>query len=401
MKNITLPKTITNLMPVDGYGKPLVEFSTVMPYIRAVLQYLQNTQQNLSTVDFVDFLIQSLKIDLESLKIDFEDVSGSGLLMALFYVLVLDCTPISTNSVVYNVIDNWLEKQNFGRAKINHYLAIIRADSPMPSTLNPRKIVVWRNTSKMGDWDRRQTISVRKWIGSTLTDLTAEQAESLAKRIDEHLASLIELDVCHHSSYEFDAWERAYSSNKIRSCMSTFSDSEVGNARTFTCFCTGYHGLPDNGLKLTVLYQKDVPVARAITFDDGDTKCYIATYGDSRLSEWLHMNNYIRTDFLEDTILYSDDDMLKPFVDGDDIIRGDHCVSDDGIYYWILSDYGEYALGNTKAYASNGIECDSCDEVFGSSRIREYISSVDGKRYNICDRCFEIDEWFTPINNHP
>ena len=397
MKKTTLPNNFANkLIPLDGNGKPIVALTTLKPYIKDALQFLKNNQKSMSTADFVDALIESLAINLD------EVLDNTALISALLQSLTLDYHPQTcVDDTIYCIVKDWLREQDFYYTKYIRYKAIVTADYLMVSKLNPKKIAVWRNTSKMGDWDRRQTISVRKWIGSTLTDLTAEQAESLAKRIDEHLASLIELDVCHHSSYEFDAWERAYSSNKIRSCMSTFSDSEVGNARTFTCFCTGYHGLPDNGLKLTVLYQKDVPVARAITFDDGDTKCYIATYGDSRLSEWLHMNNYIRTDFLEDTILYSDDDMLKPFVDGDDIIRGDHCVSDDGIYYWILSDYGEYALGNTKAYASNGIECDSCDEVFGSSRIREYISSVDGKRYNICDRCFEIDEWFTPINNHP
>lgn len=223
--------------------------------------------------------------------------------------------------------------------------------------------------------------------------LSAEQAEDLAKKIDAELApfSTAGLDVRHHNSYEFEAWKKAYESNKISSCMSTFSDSEVGDKRTFTCFCTGYHNLPDNGLKLTVLYQDDVPVARTITFDDGDTKCYVAGYGDGRLKQWLVMNNYIQSDFLEDTILYSDSEMLKPFVDGDDIVRGDHCVSDDGIYYWILSDYGEYPLDNTRAYATGGIECDSCGIVYGSEHIRAYISSVDGKRYNICDNCFEVD----------
>lgn len=371
----------------------------IYSFARERLLDMQQNNQNLSTADFLDHLLDELQLSvIDCYKMHIDTVFAEA--VNRHHNEELRALDRDDAPNLRSFIGKWLKDNQKDGLERRKNLILVDMEYPTTSQLNPNKLMVWRNTGKMLDIDKRQVVGVRKWIKSTLVGLSDDQIENLARTIDEALIPLTELDVRHHSSYEFNAWERAYKSLKIRSCMSTFSDSEVGDKRTFTCFCTGYHNLPDNGLKLTVLYQDDVPVARAITFDDGDTKCYIAGYGDGRLKQWLIMNNYVQSDFLEDTILYSDSEMLKPFVDGDDIVRGDHCVSDDGIYYWILSDYGEYPLDNTKAYATGGVECDSCDTVYSSEHIKPYISNVDGKRYNICDHCFDSGEYRTLINNN-
>lgn len=385
------PQNKLLIRPVILAGQTLEEArELIYSFARERLLDMQQNNQNLSTADFLDHLLDELQLSvIDCYKMHIDTVFAEA--VNRHHNKELRALDRDDAPNLCSFIGMWLKDNQEDGPERRKNLILVDMEYPTTSQLNPNKIMVWRNTSKMLDIDKRQVVGVRKWIKSTLVGLSDDQIEDLAIEIDKTLTPLTELDVRHHSSYEFNAWRAAYESKKIRSCMSTFSDCEVGDKRTFTCFCTGYHNLPDNGLKLTVLYQNDVPVARTITFDDGDTKCYIAGYGDGRLKQWLDMNNYVRSDFLEDTILYSDNELLKPFVDGDDIVRGDHCVSDDGIYYWILSDYGEYPLDNTKAYATGGIECDYCDEVFGSENIRAYIANDDGKRYNICDRCFEIE----------
>lgn len=372
MRNNPLPTDFAiKLIPPDDKGKPVVTFNTAMPYVKAALHYLQEHRISLNTADFVDAIIQSLSLSLE---IDPSDLTGSGLVIALHHALIIEhYSPNIAERELYHDIVTWLDEQDFSYETFYRYRAIVSADSPMPSTLNPKKIAVWRSTSKMGDWDKRQAVSVRKWIGSTLKGLTADQAENLAKRIDEKLASWIDLDVRHHSSYEFDAWAQAYSSDKIKSCMHPYSSSEVGTKRTFTCYCSGYHGLPDNGLNLTVLYQDDTPVARAITFTDDGQKCYIRVYGDDRLDRWLGDNDYQQSDFAKDTILYTTEKLLKPYVDGD-VCMAYHHTTNDGKHYWVLDNAGDYNLQTTAAYANNQTACECCGYNYNNADMQEEFS---------------------------
>ena len=322
-----------------------------------------------------------------SLEIAQRALTDCGLVFALYNALVVKYySPNDAEHELYRDIIAWLDEQGFSAETFYYYKAIVTADYPMVSTLNPRKIAVWRSTSKMGDWDKRQAVSVRKWIGSTLKELTAEQAESLAKRIDEILASRIDLDIRHHSSYEFDAWERAYSSDKIRSCMHPYSSSEVGSARTFTCYCSGYHGLPDNGLNLTVLYQDDTPVARAITFSDDEQKYYIRSYGDDRLDKWLGDNGYEQGDFLVDTLLYTTESLIKPYIDGD-VYMAYHHTTSDGKHYWVLGSSGEYNLQTTDAYATRPTECECCGSISHNDEMQGVVSAVNEEYYIVCDSC--------------
>ena len=391
MQNNILPSDFaTRLMQTDENGKPVITFTRVMPYIQEVLHYLQEHRISLNTAEFVNAIMQSL-----SFEIDSSALTDCGLVLALYYALTVEhCSSTLAEHELYQDIVEWLGEQDFSPAAILRYQAIVTADYPMVSTLNPRKIAVWRNTSKMGDWNRRQAVSVRKWIGSTLKELTAEQAESLAKRIDAKLASLIGLDVRHHSSFEFEAWERAYRSDKIRSCMHPHSSCEVGTKRTFTCYCTGYHGLPDNGLNLTVLYQDDMPVARAITFENEGQKYYIKNYGDDRLDKWLGDNGYEQGDFLEDTLLYTTESLIKPYVDGE-VCMSDLHTTNDGKHYWLLNKNGEYDLQTTDAYAyaTSSLDCDFCGSGFSEDETQEVCSVVNGEYYTVCDCCLDHNSY--------
>lgn len=395
MRNNILPTDFaSNVMPTDENGKPIVTFNTATPYVKAVLHYLQEHRISLNTADFVDAIIQSMDIKLGGLV-------DCGLSLALYRALIVEhYSPTDAECAIYHDVIGWLDEQDFSFETFCHYQAIVTADYPMPSTLNPKKIAIWRSTSKMGDWDRRQAVSVRKWIGSTLTDLTAEQAESLAKRIDERLAPFIELDVRHHSSYDFEDWERAYTSEKIRSCMHPDSSCAVGYKRTFTCYCSGYHGLPDNGLSLTVLYKDGTPVARSITFcDDDGHNCYIRAYGDDRLENWLINNGYKQSDFAVGTILYTTEDLLKPYVDGD-VTMTDHYTTNDGKHYWVLASEGEYNLQTTDAYASYKIECECCGASYSESSIVEVYSIVNGCYYTVCSSCEERNSYYIRQGMH-
>ena len=388
MRNNILPHDFAKkVMPLDENGKPVVTFPAVRSYVKFILPYLQTQQISLNTPDFVDTIIQSLELYSSSA------LKESGLILALYDSQMFKYySPAAAEQELYCEIVAWLEEQGFSTETLYYYKAIVTADYPMPSKLNPRKIAVWRNTSKMVDWDKRQAVSVRKWIGSTLKGLTAEQAESLAKRIDKYLASLIELDIRHHSSYEFDAWELAYSSNKIRSCMNTNSNSEVGYKRTFTCYCTGYHGLPDNGLNLTVLYQDDTPVARAITFSDGEQKYYVRSYGDDRLERWMRVNGYEQESFLVDTILYTDEDLIKPYVDGD-VYMSDHYINSDGQHHWVLRNCGDYNLQTVEAYATHPVECECCGYKYPEDETQVVYSYVNSNYYTVCRECKEINSY--------
>lgn len=390
MQQIILPQAITSLIATDDNGKPIVNFVSVMPYIKAVVRHLQDTRQNLSTADFVDFLFASLGIT----KDDGDLASALFCSLTADYVKAINADDYAE---LYREITAWLLEQRFDTATYSRYLCILNADYPTKSTLNPKKIAVWRNTSKMGNWDKRQAVSVRKWIGSTLQGLTDEQAESLAKAIDKFLQgeTLASLDVRHHNSYDVDGWTRGYVNNAIRSCMNpNHTSCEVGTKCTFTTYCSGYHGLADNGLKLTVLYQDGEPVARAITFKDGEQNCYIRSYGDDRLHKWLQANDYEQTDFIEGTILYTTAALMKPYVDGDYVHYANHYIDSEGNRCWELCTDGEYNLQTTDAFACPQSECECCGGRFDDDDLDEHQSAVDGDWYRVCEDCYSENRYY-------
>ena len=201
MRNNLLPNDFAKrLMLTDDDDKPIVRIHTLKVYISEALHYLQNNQTSLNTADFVDAIIQSLDLDIYNVE------SNTVLIHALLESLLLKHRTISSrDKIVVDIITEWLRKQRITYVVYSRYKAILTADYPMPLVLNHKKIAVWRNTSKMGDWDKRQAVSARKWIKSTLDGFSDEQCEDLARRIDEVLKSLVALDIRHHTSYDFDA----------------------------------------------------------------------------------------------------------------------------------------------------------------------------------------------------
>lgn len=377
-----------------------IDLSTINPYpanpsyVQQVVAHLRDTKQNLSAKDLAILLSDDLQMSFRAMYTqNFE-----------WAVLHQISNPHGLYNAgdVYNmqrlICDNLPTEIGFDTYYQN--LLTIKIDLPSQSILNPKKLAVWRNTSKMGGIETRQAVSVRKWIGSTLVGLTDEQVENLACKIDNFLQgeTLTHLDVRHHSSYEFDAWERAYVNDAIRSCMNPLHTScDVGVERTFTTYCSGYHGLPDNGLSLTVLYQDDEPVARAITFTDGEQDCYIKSYGDDRLHKWLQAKGYEQSDFLSGTILYTTADLMKPYVDGDDVHYADPCTTDDDKHYWVLCTDGEYDLQTTDAFAASQSECECCGNRFSDDVLSDYLSAVDGNYYTVCDSCYEDNRYYVYI----
>lgn len=226
---------------------------------------------------------------------------------------------------------------------------------------------------------------------------------SAKKSGSKKFSDVIHLDgaeIRFHDSYDFLGWKNAFDSKKIDSVMSTWAPSEVGRENTFTCFCSGYHGLPDNKLKLAVLYQDDVPIARAITFKKGRWRCYTDCYGDKRLLNWLKSSDYSEADYPVGTILYTDGSYLKPYIGGK-VYRSDHHHIQEGfscIHYWKLSKYGVYSLCSPKARAHRLTQCECCGGYFDEDRfeIDSSYSSADEQYHYACDDCF-FEKYSFPV----
>lgn len=403
-RNITLPPDLEASAPllneIDEEELLTSEVhDKIYSFAYQCLQHMQDTKQNLSTVEFLDFLLDKLKISASDCFA--YDVNYVFMEVANHHFGKEQCSRFKNNKTdLDDLIYKWLYfNQEYCPELYRNKIAVLM-DKPTVSLLDPKKIAVWRNTSKMTSFDKRVTISVRKWIKSTLVGLSDEQIEELASLLDITLTPFDEFGVRFHDSYDFWGWNRAYGSNKITSCMSLGSSCEVGRSGTFTCYCTGYHGLPDNGLKLAVLYQDDIPVARAITFTDGNIKCYVANYGDDRLLKWLRFNGYIQSSLPRLTMLYSTMMKLKPHVDGH-MCRADHCRTSYGIYYWELREDGRYGLGNSNALAEKFIKCECCGGVFDEHRgeIDLSLSEVDGEHYYACEDCFDKNKFYIYCGN--
>ena len=360
-------------------------------YVQQVVSHLRDTKQNLAIKDLITLFS-------EDLKMPFVDMY-----MQHFGV---DCLrQISNPHGLYNtgdvhelqclLCDNIPAELDTDAYYQN--LLIIKIDLPSQSILNPKKLAVWRNTSKMGSIETRQAVSVRKWIGSTLVGLTDEQAETIACKIDTFLQGeiLTNLDVRFASSSDFALWRDAYESAKIESCMSPNSNCDVGRERTYRSYCTRHYGLPDNGLQLAILYQDEVPVARAITFSATDgSKCFVRPYGDDRLYKWLQANGYnVASGYPQGTILYAGELKMKPYLDGANTAADYRYDADANEYYWILCAGSEYDLRTTSAYADESEPCELCGSRVRPADIYYVVSAVNGCSYDVCESCHEDNTW--------
>ena len=185
--------------------------------------------------------------------------------------------------------------------------------------------------------ERRQTntltpIKIRRFLTkygvfNEWGDRQAEMQELFARYLDTTWDRTDILDVRTLDHDDVDGWDEAF--NKIRSCMCRISDHGVGVRNSYLCYMTKYHGLDDNDVRLTVLYQHGKPVARTLTYTTDDGKFYVHNYGDDRLVRWLDVNGYECAGTLPlGTLLYTwlydgqyrDDDyafdLVHPYLDG-------------------------------------------------------------------------------------
>ena len=360
-------------------------------YVQQVVAHLRDTKQNLSTKDLVTLFS-------DDLQMSFRDMYMRNFELACLSQL---SNPHELYSIdaVYKLQRLICDGLTAGMGTETYYqnLITLKIDLPIQSILNPKKLAVWRNTSKMGGIETRQAVSVRKWIGSTLVGLTDEQAETLACKIDKFLQGeiLTNLDVRFAPSAAFTMWRDAYESDKISSCMHPKSNCGIGRERTYTTYCTQHHGLPDNGLQLAILYQDDVPVARAITFSTNDgSRGFVRSYGDDRLHKWLINNGYsVANSYPQGTILYAGKLKMKPYLDGYDTAAAYRYDTDANEYYWVLCAGGEYELQTTDAYAGGAAECELCGSCAGPDALCDVESAVNGWDYSVCEDCYEDNTW--------
>lgn len=392
-RSITLPPDLEASVPLlneidEGLICTAEVHDKIYSFAYKCLQHMQDTKQNLSTTEFLDFLLDKLKISATDCF--FHDVNYVLMEVANHHFDEEQYFRLKVNNAeLDDLIYKWLYfNQDYCPELYRNKIAVLM-DNPTTSLLDPKKISVWGNTRAMMDFNKRKTISVREWIQSTLVGLSDEQVEDLTEWVDIALTPIDEIDIRFHDSFDFLGWADAYDSEEIDDVMSTHSGSEVGREDTFTCFCSGYHGLPDNGLKLAVLYQDNIPIARAVTFTDGSLNCYNDCYGDDRLLKWLKINGYYQSDFPEGTILYTNGSMLKPYIGGK-VYRSDHHCTQEGIYYWKLSKDGVYNLCTSKAHAKKLTKCECCGGYFNEDRfeIDSSYSDADGGYHYACDDCF-------------
>ena len=177
----------------------------------------------------------------------------------------------------------------------------------------------------------------------------SEMQEIFSRYLDNAWEKTDSLDVRTLDHDDVDGWDEAF--NKIRSCMRRASEYGVGVRNSYLCYLTKYHGLDDNGVRLTVLYQDGKPVARTLTYENDDGKYFARNYGDDRLVRWLDDNGYNHTGTLPlGTLLYTwvyteDDrdpdyafDLVHPYLDGEND-RAD-LIAKNGKLAFVVADKG-------------------------------------------------------------
>ena len=210
-------------------------------------------------------------------------------------------------------------------------------------------------------------------------DRQREMQELFADYLDAVWFTTGNLDVRTLDHDDVDGWDEAF--NRIHSCMSRASEHGVGVRNSYLCYMTKYHGLDDNGVRLTVLYQDGKPVARTLTYENDDGKYFVRNYGDDRLVRWLDDDGYNHTGTLPlGTLLYTwvydgndrDDDyvfdLVHPYLDGMNN-RAD-LITESGKLAFVIQNEGD-ELGD--ATGSLGIDhlpfcCSHCG-AFADTRV--------------------------------
>ena len=256
--------------------------------------------------------------------------------------------------------------------------------------------------------ERRQTntltpIKIRRFLTkydvfNEWGDRQAGMQEMFSRYLDNAWEKTDIYDVRTLDHDDVDGWDEAF--NKIRSCMSRASGYGVGVRNSYLCYMTKQHGLADNDVRLTVLYQNDKPVARTLTYENEYGKAYVRNYGDDRLVRWLDDNGYNRSGTLPlDTLLYTwvyteDDrdpdyafDLVHPYLDG----KNDRAelITESGKLAFVIQ-----SAGDELGYASGslGIDhlpfcCSHCGAFADTKLYPEYIDRPLTYGVQLCTTC--------------
>lgn len=273
--------------------------------------------------------------------------------------------------------------------------AFLISTLPGASTTQPGLIAYYATEQKMLA-NIRTPVKVRRYLQKFPTrGNDAKWVERMAKDIDEMLGDKPALDVRLFSSADIDGWADAYQdNNNIRSCMSQDSIYGVSRRQTYRCYATAHYGLPDNGLTLAALYHKGEYVARAIVFEDGDDKCYVKHYGDSRIVDWLNDNGYRQVNGYPDgtTLVALPSDgggYYHPYIDGSNYYAYLGYDSNAGQYYWQLGE-GAYRLDDADGVARDDdlTTCEHCSDSFDHECEGGWYQTIHGHEYALCSDCF-------------
>ena len=297
----------------------------------------------------------------------------------------------SRDNQVYNILYAWFNYDEI-RTLITHL--------PRPSTTVPGRIAYYSSDEKLLK-DVLTPIKVRRYLDKFERFRNdSECKEELAKQLDAVLQPTDRFDVRLLENDDLEGWGDAYQNNtNVASCMADDRDYGVSEYRTYRCYCAKAFGLPDNGMRLAVLYQDGVIVARCIVWTEygdlltPDKKLYVRSYGDSRLERWLIDQDYkVARGYPEGTILASigeDELHIAPYVDGS-LYRAEHSETHEGEYlpHWILADRGSYDLQDTTALpmGDNRQTCECCGNRYHEDDIRRY-EDLDGTIYDLCENC--------------
>ena len=230
-------------------------------------------------------------------------------------------------------------------------------------------------------------------------DRQAGMQEIFSRYLDNAWEKTDILDVRTLDHDDVDGWDEAF--NKIRSCMSRASEHGVGVRNSYLCYMTKYHGLDDNDVRLTVLYQHGEPVARTLTYTTDDGKFYVHNYGDDRLVKWLDANGYECAGTLPlgtrlYTWVYTEDDrdpdyafdLVHPYLDG----KNDRVdlITESGKLAFVIQNEGDELCS---ASGSLGIDhlpfcCNHCGAFADTTAYPKYAPHPIGNYYvQLCKDC--------------
>lgn len=318
-------------------------------------------------------------------------------------------------SPLFSQLDMWVDNLRYTQPKIfPQVVAYLYTTLPTKSVTNPTKLAVYRGGLKLlGDNEfandeanKKAVISYDKWLNNpSLSVLTQEQKSTLQEMLQTNLATVKDIApriqiVGNATQDDYDLWDKAYSTNRIKSCMSYDNRNDYGVARheTWRCWLSSYYGGEDNGIRLVILWNRDKTdiVARAIVVECQETgEKYRSSgnhtngnkgyYGDNSIAVWLDEHYPIRqAGYKSGIILYS---LIKevgnpclPYIDGDN----SNVSVIDSSWYTITSDGeidGHSCSGQVYNYSCNHCGCG----VYHNDNI---VIDTCGEDTILCDNCY-------------